>query len=123
MGCRNGIGMAGVSAGVKIMALQFLGTNGSGFIADAARALTYAQGGNIRISNNSWGGGSYAQVFFETFRSLDLRQQKLAAVSRSMRLLKIKEQAVKMLVVFITFYPVMTYWVMTCKLGKKISAI
>lgn len=66
MGCRNGIGMAGVSAGVKIMALQFLGTNGSGFIADAARALTYAQGGNIRISNNSWGGGSYAQVFFET---------------------------------------------------------
>ncbi|NOZ52112.1 MAG: S8 family serine peptidase [Gammaproteobacteria bacterium] len=67
----NGIGVVGVSAGVKIMALKFLGANGSGFIADAARALTYAQEKNVRISNNSWGGSGYAQVFFDTLGVLN----------------------------------------------------
>jgi subtilisin family serine protease len=64
----NGIGVAGVSWNAKIMALKFLGSNGSGPTSAAVAALNYATtmktayGVNIRITNNSWGGGAYSQT-------------------------------------------------------------
>ena len=49
---------------VEIMALKFLGSNGTGRISAAVSALNYATmmqddyGVNIRVTNNSWGGGA-----------------------------------------------------------------
>ena len=59
----NGIGVVGVNWNVRLMPLKFLGSNGSGDIANAASAVLYAAsfknaGANVvRITNNSWSGG------------------------------------------------------------------
>lgn len=55
----NGIGVAGVNWNTKLMALKFLDSTGSGYLADAVAALDYAVRMGARISNNSWGGGGY----------------------------------------------------------------
>ena len=60
----NGIGVAGVNWNVKIMALKFLTAEGSGTDADAVECINYAtmmrqRGVNIRLTNNSWGGGDF----------------------------------------------------------------
>ncbi len=62
----NGIGVAGVSWNAKIMALKFLGTNGSQSTM-AIKCLEYVlaqknAGVNIVASNNSWGGGGASQA-------------------------------------------------------------
>ena len=60
----NGTGVAGVSWNSKVMALKFLAADGSGSSADAIECLNYAvsmrnKGVNIRLTNNSWGGGGF----------------------------------------------------------------
>jgi hypothetical protein len=63
----NSVGVPGVNWNVKLMALKFLGDNGSGSLAGAIQAINYMvmmknRGVNIRVSNNSWGGGGYSQA-------------------------------------------------------------
>ncbi|MFM8577893.1 MAG: S8 family peptidase, partial [Planctomycetaceae bacterium] len=59
----NGTGVAGVAWQVSIMALKFLGADGSGSTSAAVAAVNYATrmkrdfGVNIVATNNSWGGG------------------------------------------------------------------
>lgn len=57
----NGVGVIGVAHGVKIMALKFINSSGSGSTSDAITAINYAidmkkAGVNIRVLSNSWGG-------------------------------------------------------------------
>lgn len=71
----NGRGITGVSNNAKIMALKFLNSAGSGTSADAIECMQYAlnmksRGINIRITNNSWGGGGYSQSLYDAIRSL-----------------------------------------------------
>ena len=54
----NGIGVAGVAAGVMIMSLRFIGDSRSGLTSDALAALNYSVAQHVRISSNSWGGSS-----------------------------------------------------------------
>lgn len=67
----NGTGVVGVNWNAKIMALKFLGSSGSGFTSDAVEAIEYAtmmkrdHGIDIRLTNNSWGGGGYSQTMFD----------------------------------------------------------
>jgi len=67
----NGSGVAGVNWNSSVMALKFLDANGSGSVANAVRALNYATmmrntyGVNIRVTNNSWGGGGYSQSLYD----------------------------------------------------------
>lgn len=56
----NGIGVTGVNWACKLMPLRFIGPNG-GYNSDAIRALEYAVGMGVKISNNSWGGDAYDQ--------------------------------------------------------------
>ncbi len=62
----NGRGVAGVAWNTSIMALKFLSANGTGYTSDAVRAINYATmmrtqyDVNIRVLNNSWGGGGYS---------------------------------------------------------------
>jgi subtilisin family serine protease len=55
----NGEGVTGVAPKVKILPLQFLGPEGYGYTSDALDALNYAQMMGVKVTNNSWGGGSY----------------------------------------------------------------
>ena len=60
----NGRGVAGVNWNAKIVAIKFLKANGSGSLSDAIQAIQYANklvadGHNLKILNNSWGGGGF----------------------------------------------------------------
>ncbi len=59
----NGAGVVGVNWSVKMVALKFLGSNGSGSTSSAMLALDYCVRTGIKISSNSWGGSSYSPVF------------------------------------------------------------
>lgn len=70
----NAIGVAGVNWNVKIMALKFLDANGSGSLSGAIDVINYmvlmkSRGVNIRVSNNSWGGGSFSQALYNAILS------------------------------------------------------
>ena len=58
----NGIGVAGVNWNTRIMALKFLGADGSGSTAGAISALNYAVQMGAKVSNNSWGGGGFSSL-------------------------------------------------------------
>merc|ERR1719162_2196123 len=52
----NGVGVTGVSwRGVRLMALKFLASDGSGRTSDAVKAIDYAVAEGARIASNSWG--------------------------------------------------------------------
>lgn len=69
----NGIGVAGVNWTASLMALKFLGSNGSGTTANAIDTITFAiqakqrfgAAANIRVVNASWGGGGFSQGLFD----------------------------------------------------------
>jgi subtilisin family serine protease/glutamine cyclotransferase len=66
----NGVGVAGVNWSSSIMALKFLDSQGGGTNDNAVRAVNYATmmrttyGVNIRVTNNSWGGGTYSSALY-----------------------------------------------------------
>ena len=72
----NAKGVAGVCWNVKIMPLKFLNSSGSGWTEDAIEALNYLvmmrseYGLNIRVVNNSWGGGGYSNALQTAFNIL-----------------------------------------------------
>jgi subtilisin family serine protease len=61
----NGIGVAGVSWDVQLMAVKFLDAGGSGSLENAVRAVQYVIDNNVPISNNSWGGGGFFQPLYD----------------------------------------------------------
>lgn len=67
----NGIGITGVNWSAKIMAVKFLGADGSGHIADAIRALRYATSMGAKVTNNSWAGGGYSQALLDAILEAD----------------------------------------------------
>ena len=71
----NGVGVVGVNWVSSIMALKFLDASGSGTTSDAIRAVNYAtmmrtsHGVNIRVTNNSWGGGAFDQSLSDAIKA------------------------------------------------------
>ncbi|MEY4066471.1 MAG: hypothetical protein RIR26_2679 [Pseudomonadota bacterium] len=62
----NGIGVSGVAQQASIMSLRFLGgSQGSGTLEDAVKAIDYATENGAQIMSNSWGGGGYSQSMFD----------------------------------------------------------
>jgi len=55
----NNIGVTGVCWNVKLMALKFLDSSGSGYTSDAIKCIQYAVKKGANVLSNSWGGGSY----------------------------------------------------------------
>ncbi|MGI9107260.1 MAG: S8 family serine peptidase [Pyrinomonadaceae bacterium] len=79
----NGTGVSGVNWQTSLMSLKFLGPE-DGSSADAIRAYSYArmmrerwhstggaQGANIRVTNNSYGGGGFSQAEVDGIRALN----------------------------------------------------
>ncbi len=78
----NGTGVVGVNWQVGLMSLRFIGGS-SGATSDAIRASNYAKlmrelwvstggvkGANVRVLNNSYGGGSFSQSFLDAITNL-----------------------------------------------------
>jgi subtilisin family serine protease len=65
----NGLGVAGVAWDVKMAGLKFLGSNGSGYLSNAIRAINYANMMGFPITNNSWGGGGFSQVMHDAIQA------------------------------------------------------
>ncbi|MEX2317166.1 MAG: choice-of-anchor Q domain-containing protein [Pirellulales bacterium] len=63
----NEVGVAGVNWEVLMVAMKFLGSDGSGSLEAGEEAIEYAtalranEGVNLIATNNSWGGGGFAQ--------------------------------------------------------------
>ena len=68
----NGTGVTGVNWHVQVMALKFLNDNRNGSTSDAIAELSYAVAKGVRISNNSWGGGGYAQALYGAIHNAGL---------------------------------------------------
>jgi len=71
----NNLGVAGVSWHIKIMALKFADARGSGLTSDAVEAIEYVldmknRGVNIKITNNSWGGGGFSRALYDAIAAL-----------------------------------------------------
>jgi subtilisin family serine protease len=70
----NGLGVRGVSSGVKLLPIKFMDSSGSGRLSDAIAAIDYMvdlkvnRGVNIRVANNSWGGGGYSPALEAAIR-------------------------------------------------------
>ncbi|MFO1062485.1 MAG: S8 family serine peptidase [Pirellulales bacterium] len=58
----NGIGVTGIAWNVKIMALKFLDSTGSGLLSDAVSAIDYARVNGAKIINASWGGDGFSSA-------------------------------------------------------------
>lgn len=71
----NGQGVAGVNWVGSLMALKFLDEEGSGTTSDAVLAVNYATlmrtayGINVRVTNNSWGGGNFSQALHDAIQA------------------------------------------------------
>jgi len=65
----NNEGGSGVDWQVKIMALKFMNAQGQGSTSAAIRAIDYAVANGAKISNNSWGGGSFSQALFDAIQA------------------------------------------------------
>src|SRR5262249_46767680 len=65
----NGSGMAGIAWNVKIMAVKFLDSSGSGSLDGAISAINYAVNNGATISNNSWGSDSFYQPLADTIQA------------------------------------------------------
>ncbi|QSX41229.1 S8 family serine peptidase [Shewanella cyperi] len=71
----NGIGVAGVNWNTSMIGCSFLGGQG-GTTADAIQCLDYMvdmknRGVNIRVLNNSWGGGAFSQALKDAIAAAD----------------------------------------------------
>ena len=67
----NSQGVVGVNWNAQLMALKFLGDNGSGSTFNAVRAVEYATAMGVRITNNSWGGGGFSQALYNAIAAAD----------------------------------------------------
>ena len=67
----NGLGVAGVCWTVRIMALKFLDSHGSGYDSDAIECLEYAASKGVRILSNSYGGYFYNQAMTEAIAAAE----------------------------------------------------
>lgn len=58
----DGKGIVGVMWNARIMALKFLGADGSGSLQGAILAIDYATKNGAKIMSNSWGGGGVSEL-------------------------------------------------------------
>lgn len=77
----NGKGVLGAAPNVKVMALKFLGEDGTGYTSDAIQCLEYAVANGAHITNNSWGGPSYSQALYDAIAEAREKNQLFVAAA------------------------------------------
>ncbi|WP_350595743.1 S8 family serine peptidase, partial [Pseudoalteromonas sp. 45-MNA-CIBAN-0466] len=68
------IGVVGVNHEVSLVGCKFLDAAGNGSTSDAIKCIDYMvslknSGVNLRVLNNSWGGGGYSQALADAIAS------------------------------------------------------
>jgi thermitase len=63
------VGVRGVMADVRIMALKFLTGSGSGTTEDAIMSIDYAVKAGAHVLSNSWGGGGASQALEDSIQA------------------------------------------------------
>lgn len=58
----NGIGISGVNWHVSLMALKFIGADGTGTLADELEAIEFARQKGVEVFNMSFGGYGYSDI-------------------------------------------------------------
>ncbi len=80
----NATGVAAMNWSVKIMALKFLGADGSGYLSDAVQCIDYAISKKAHVTNNSWSGGPFSQALYDAIgRARNAGQLFVAAAGNS----------------------------------------
>lgn len=78
----NSKGVIGVCPEVSIMAVKFLGANGSGQISDAIASVNYtASFDDLLLSNNSWGGGGFSAALKQEIDRASIKGQLFVAAA------------------------------------------
>ncbi|HXI04056.1 MAG TPA: S8 family serine peptidase [Candidatus Saccharimonadales bacterium] len=77
----NGIGVAGVNWHVKIMALKFLSSGGSGSTDDAVSAVDYSVMMGADLTSNSWGGGGFSQTLYDAIANANAHNMAFVAAA------------------------------------------
>ena len=72
----NGIGIAGINWRTQILSCKFLDSSGGGNVSDAVLCFNHVlalkqQGFNIRVTNNSWGGGGFSQALKDAMTAVE----------------------------------------------------
>ena len=65
----NGEGVVGVCWNVRIMALKFMGSGGSGYTSDAIKCIQYAVANGADVLSNSWGGSDSSSALREAIQA------------------------------------------------------
>lgn len=71
----NGIGITGICWRVRIMALKFIGSSGTGYTSGAIECINYVimmkndYGIDIKVINNSWGGSNFSQALYDAIEA------------------------------------------------------
>ena len=65
----NAIGVTGVTWRARIMAVKFLGADGSGTTDGAISSVLYAAGMGAKVTNNSWGGSGFSQALMDAIQT------------------------------------------------------
>jgi subtilisin family serine protease len=77
----NGIGIAGTTRGVRLMALKFIGANGVGTISDLVQCLDYATQHGVQVTNNSYSFPAYSQALADAVGRANTAGQVFVASS------------------------------------------
>ncbi len=77
----NGVGVVGVNWQVKIMALKFLNSSGSGTTANAIRAVDYSVLMGVDLTSNSWGGGAFSQALYDAIANANAHEMAFVAAA------------------------------------------
>jgi subtilisin family serine protease len=78
---QNGLGVVGAAPKAKLMAVKFLGANGSGTDLGGAQSIVYAAKNGAKIINCSWGGGEASQVMTDAVAYAQSRNVLIVAAA------------------------------------------
>lgn len=82
----NSVGVVGVNHEVSLVGCKFLDAAGNGSTSDAIKCIDYMvglknSGVNIRVLNNSWGGGGYSQALADAIESSEAAELLFVAAA------------------------------------------
>lgn len=69
----DGVGVTGVNWNVSLVGLKFIGSDGSGTLEDAVKAIEYATTLGLHLTTNSWGGGGFSQTMLDAIKAANDR--------------------------------------------------
>jgi len=77
----NGVGVVGVAWKAQVAGLKFMNRLGYGDVNNAAKAVDYAVGNGMRVTNNSWGVSAYSATLYAAVSNANVHGQVFVAAA------------------------------------------